>query len=486
MFSFKTATFYRYSKGNLKLSRRFLIFHLICDFVSITCAFSLAYWLRYSTDLFPIRPMQDAYIHIRMGLFSGIIGLLCMQVNQIYDVRFRRVTLDLVFSIVRSMAFCGLIVILVSFLFREFIILSAQETMSRIILGISFLVGSILMVLWRLLTFGLLDALRKRGWGQIQILLVGASSEVGEIGKFLYRDSNSYHVLGYCGSGGTTSLPHLGDIDDLKKVIESHGAQEVVMASDDALPQDLLHVMRCCELTGARFYLSPRPSTLLLLPAYLHEINGVPLMVPRRGLGYGIGRLTKRSLDVLFSIGFLVVTMPISLLAALSIRLETTGPVIYRQKRVGLHKEDFWIYKFRSMRADADKLPAPPGPLDRKADIKIEEASDPRVTRVGRWLRRLSIDEFPQFINVLKGDMSIVGPRPHIPSEVERYDTWHHRRFDVKPGITGLTQVSGRKNLDIDGMVKLDVYYIENWSVGLDLKIMLQTIPALLTGRGAY
>ena len=105
---------------------------------------------------------------------------------------------------------------------------------------------------------------------------------------------------------------------------------------------------------------------------------------------------------------------------------------------------------------------------------------------MGYWLRRFSIDEFPQFVNVLKGDMSIVGPRPHIPTEVERYDPWHHRRFDVKPGITGLTQVSGRKNLDIDGMVRLDIYYIENWSVGQDIKIMLQTAPALLTGRGAY
>ena len=454
--------------------------------MSITIAFATAYWLRFNIDLFPVRPVQDTLLTLRIGLFSGIIGLLCMQVNQMYTVFYRRISIDLFFGIVRSMGFSGLIVILVSFLFRELIVLSGQETLSRLILGISFFLSSLVMFLWRAIAFKLLDTLRERGWGQTRILLVDVGLKVEEISELFSKDANDCCVLGYCGPKGATSLPHLGEVDDLKRAIETHGAQKVLMASDDALPQDLLHVMRCCELTGARFYVSPRPSTLLLLPAYLHEINGVPLMVPRRALSFGIGRLAKRSLDVLFSICFLGVMMPIGLLAALAIRFDTPGPVIYRQKRVGLYKENFWIYKFRSMRIDADKLPAPPGPIDRKVSDQPKEVSDPRVTRVGRWLRRLSVDEFPQFINVLKGDMSIVGPRPHIPSEVDRYDTWHHRRFEVKPGITGLTQVSGRKNLDIDGMVRLDIYYIENWSVGLDLKIMLQTVPALLTGRGAY
>tara|TARA_B100000212_G_C27254266_1_gene481592 strand:+ start:258 stop:674 length:417 start_codon:yes stop_codon:yes gene_type:complete len=138
------------------------------------------------------------------------------------------------------------------------------------------------------------------------------------------------------------------------------------------------------------------------------------------------------------------------------------------------------------MRTDADELPAPPSMMDRDYNgINLNE-KDVRVTRIGHWLRRLSIDEFPQFVNVLKGDMSIVGPRPHMVSEVKQYEDWHHRRFDVKPGITGHTQVSGRKDLKIDDMVKLDIYYIENWSVLLDIKIMIQTVPALFFGRGAY
>ena len=468
------------------MSRRLLLLHLICDFASITVALVAAYWLRFNVDLFPVRPMPDLSVHIRVSLFSSIIGLLCLQASQIYAIQFRRINLDLVFGIAKSMVFSGLLVILISFLFRELIVLSGQETLSRLIIGIGFFLSFFVMIFWRVVVFNLIRLLRKRGWGKIHILLVGTGLEIEKLAESLGRDTDDYCVLGCCGSEKPNGIPHLGEVVDTKRIIESRGVREVIMVSDSESPQDIMHVMRCCQLTGARFSLRPKPSMLLLLPADLYEMNDVPLMVPRRGLIHGIGRWTKRFLDVLFSICFLGVMMPIGLLAALAIRFDTPGPVIYRQKRVGLYKENFWIYKFRSMRIDADKLPAPPGPLDRKVSDQPKKVSDPRVTRVGRWLRRLSVDEFPQFINVLKGDMSIVGPRPHIPSEVDRYDTWHHRRFEVKPGITGLTQVSGRKNLDIDGMVRLDIYYIENWSVGLDLKIMLQTVPALLTGRGAY
>ena len=469
------------------MSRRLLVLHLICDFASIMVAFTTAYWLRFNIDLFPIRPVPDISVHVRVSLFSSIIGLLCLQANQMYTIRLRQISLDLAFGVIRSMGLSGFLVVLISFLFRELIVLSGQETLSRLILGISFFLSSLIMLFWRVIVFNIIKLLRNRGWGQIRILLVGSCLEIEKLGESLSRDNNDYCVLGYCGPEGANEMSHLGEIHEVRKIIESRGVQEVIMVSYEEDTEGLLHVMRCCELTGVRFCLSPKPSTLLLLPADLYEINRVPLMVPHRRLGYGIGRLTKRLLDVLFAFFFLVVTMPISLLAALAIRLDTSGPVIYRQERVGIYRKNFWIYKFRSMRIDADKLPAPPGPLDRKVDQQHpEELPDPRVTRVGRLLRRLSVDEFPQFINVIKGEMSIVGPRPHIPSEVERYDTWHHRRFDVKPGITGLTQVSGRKNLDIDDMVRLDIYYIENWSTGLDFKIMLQTIPALLTGRGAY
>ena len=142
------------------------------------------------------------------------------------------------------------------------------------------------------------------------------------------------------------------------------------------------------------------------------------------------------------------------IIASLGIRIDSAGPIIFRQERVGLHGKRFWIYKFRSMRVDADQLPAPPGMMDKNRNTRQNNEKDIRITRVGYWLRRLSIDEFPQFVNVLKGDMSIVGPRPHIIQEVAQYADWHHRRFDVKPGITGHTQVSGRKDLGIDDMVK--------------------------------
>jgi exopolysaccharide biosynthesis polyprenyl glycosylphosphotransferase len=182
----------------------------------------------------------------------------------------------------------------------------------------------------------------------------------------------------------------------------------------------------------------------------------------------------------------LILFSPLMLLIALAVRLSSPGPVLFRQERVGKGGRRFTLYKFRSMYQDAEERKAELQATYQLGALLFKIKDDPRITRVGRFLRRTSLDELPQFFNVLLGEMSVVGPRPPVPAEVLAYDDWHYERLLVTPGLTGLWQVSGRSDLTFDEMVKLDLYYAEHWSPWLDIKLMLRTIPAVILARGAY
>ena len=196
----------------------------------------------------------------------------------------------------------------------------------------------------------------------------------------------------------------------------------------------------------------------------------------------------KKMLDWTGALALLVGTSPLWVLAAVGIKLSDRGPVFYRQKRSGLYGREFGMWKFRTMYRDADKrLDEVKAKYGNDMDgpiFKLEH--DPRIFSFGRFLRKFSIDELPQLINVLKGEMSLVGPRPQLPEEVSQYEEWHYRRLEVKPGMTGLWQVLGRSDTSYDEMVRLDIYYAENWSPGMDVRILLETVPAVLSGKGAY
>jgi exopolysaccharide biosynthesis polyprenyl glycosylphosphotransferase len=199
-----------------------------------------------------------------------------------------------------------------------------------------------------------------------------------------------------------------------------------------------------------------------------------------------VDAVIKRLMDFFFGLLlFLVSALPMLIIAIL-IRLDSPGSILFAQKRIGRFGHEFIAYKFRSMREGAEEEQAALNGLNEATGPLFKIRDDPRRTRVGRWIRRMSLDELPQLINVLRGEMSIVGPRPPTPNEVEQYQEWHKRRLDVRPGLTGLSQVSGRSELTFDETAMLDIYYIENWSPWLDIEIMLKTIPTVLLARGAY
>jgi len=215
----------------------------------------------------------------------------------------------------------------------------------------------------------------------------------------------------------------------------------------------------------------------------IHDLAGRPC------IGFApAARVTwlKRATDLLVASAVVVGLAPLFAAIVLAIRLDSPGPVLYRQERVGKHGQRFWMFKFRSMRQDADQLLAQLQAQNEASGPLFKMRRDPRVTRVGGVLRRLSLDELPQLFNVLRGEMSLVGPRPPLPLEVEQYEDWQHGRLRAMPGITGLWQVSGRSEVPFHDMVRLDLHYIRNWSLGLDLEILLRTLPAVVLQRGAY
>jgi exopolysaccharide biosynthesis polyprenyl glycosylphosphotransferase len=248
----------------------------------------------------------------------------------------------------------------------------------------------------------------------------------------------------------------------------------------------IINIMAQCERYHVPMRIVPDLFQITLTHMHIEEIAGIPMIGVKEVSISGLNLLLKRAIDVIFSAAALVLAAPLMALVVLMIKMDSPGPVLFRQERVGKMGRLFTVYKFRSMVENAEE--------QRQALVALNEADgplfkikhDPRTTRLGRWLRRLSLDELPQFYNILRGEMSLIGPRPALPSEVEQYQQWHKRRLEVSPGLTGLWQVSGRSELTFDEMALLDIYYIENWSPALDTKILLQTIPRVIFGSGAY
>jgi exopolysaccharide biosynthesis polyprenyl glycosylphosphotransferase len=247
-----------------------------------------------------------------------------------------------------------------------------------------------------------------------------------------------------------------------------------------------MRIIDHCATHAVEFRLVPDFYELSLDRVDVAYLHGVPLIGLREPSLSGVNRLLKRATDLAFASLVLAVLSPLLMLVAIAIKLDSPGPVLFRQLRVGRGGRQFWFYKFRSMRADAEAEYWRLQEQNEASGPIFKMKNDPRVTRVGRFIRRTSIDELPQLLNVLQGTMSAVGPRPPLPREVEQYEEWHLRRLSGSPGMTGLWQVSGRSELTFDEMVLLDIWYIENWSLALDLKIALRTIPAVLFEKGAY
>jgi exopolysaccharide biosynthesis polyprenyl glycosylphosphotransferase len=277
-------------------------------------------------------------------------------------------------------------------------------------------------------------------------------------------------------------------ISQLETVIAHEPVDEVFIAlSMEKYSHLVKPIVQLCEEQGIIVRLQSELFKLRVARWQLDELNGLPIFTIRSGPPEGWQLMAKRLIDVWGSIALLLLLTPLLFVVALLIKLDSPGPVLFKQERVGLNKRRFRLIKFRTMADGAEKGQATLETLNEADGPVFKIKKDPRVTNIGRFLRRYSLDELPQLFNVLKGEMSLVGPRPLPVRDIERIDLqWHKRRLSMKPGLTCFWQVSGRSDISFDHWVRMDLQYIDNWSLALDLKILLKTIPAVLRGSGAY
>jgi exopolysaccharide biosynthesis polyprenyl glycosylphosphotransferase len=276
----------------------------------------------------------------------------------------------------------------------------------------------------------------------------------------------------------------LGDFDELERLLDEQVVDEVVFTPPlEAMPQ-LLPYVRLCEEIGVTAHVQAEALSCHSQPELL-SFHGIPL------LAYAPARHSpellsiKRVLDIVLAVIGITLAAPIMGVCALAVKLTSSGPIIFKQRRSGLNGRTFDMLKFRTMELGAEDRQKDLAPHNEAAGPVFKIERDPRVTRVGRFLRKWSLDELPQIFNVLRGDMSIVGPRPPIPSEVEQYDRWQRRRLSMRPGLTCLWQISGRHRIGFDDWMRLDLYYIDHWSLRLDFLILFRTISTVLGGTGA-
>jgi exopolysaccharide biosynthesis polyprenyl glycosylphosphotransferase len=371
---------------------------------------------------------------------------------------------------------------------------------SRIVFLYAWAIGIALMLLHRWLLAAVRRQLWKAGVGVDRVLIVGDGEAARRMMQAMFSEPHlGYRLIGFAsdteGSStlnvatetGTLVSPRLGTTDEVGELVRRHRVDEVIIAPGRPGPTSAREIIAACRERVVKFRLVPDLIQFSQDRASLDEIAGIPLIGISDASIRGWNAIVKRAVDIgVSALVLLVAAIPMGVIALL-IRRDSSGSVLFRQIRVGQDGRAFTMLKFRCMVEDAEEqreaLLHQHGATDAR-QFKMED--DPRLTRVGRPLRRMSLDELPQFINVLRGDMSLVGPRPPIPEEVAAYDDWHLQRLLVKPGLTGLWQVNGRSRLTFDEMVRLDLYYAENWSPWLDTKILLRTIPAVLEGRGAW
>ena len=468
------------------------------DLLAATGAFFVARVIRlHPTWLANFQAPADTSLDFAgFSEFAGIAALaliLIFALNGLYRMRGSR-SFGKEFRKIIFLVFAWLMLIVAYFFFqREFFF-------SRLALVYTGVLAVVFVTFGRLAIRVIQRVFWSLGVGVVKALVIGSNPNSLLIGNFLVSNPR-YRFAGFievaCSrprSGGR--LPHafpeqpIGELDDFEEIVAKKGIGEVVLASRKLSPQQMRELLTFCRVNHLDFRFVPDLLEVAQKNIDLENIRGIPLISLRPTPLTGWGRVSKRIFDILA--GFLAITLtsPIWITTAIIIKLGSPGPILFARKddgsrvlRIGKHGKPFWFVKFRSMRAGTDSLRYSKRLQEQNTRsgtplVKIE--NDPRITRFGRLIRKYSIDELPQLLNVLTGRMSLVGPRPHLPEEVAKYKSHHHRVLGIKPGITGMAQISGRSDLGFEEEVRLDTWYIENWSVWLDLKILLKTISVVL------
>lgn len=468
---------------------------IVLDACAIVAGFLLAYWLRYSVRLdfgreffFP-QPLER---FARLIVLLLGTTLLLLWIKGSYHQPRNAAWLGQLGTLASSVLTAVGLSIIITFLYRPNQFSSRLIFIYAAVLIFGLLaLGRLLIVAWRRWQW-------RSGRDLERVLVVGGTGLGREVMVSLSDSAaTGYSLVGYVADPpdpdapaprftAKTSAEHLGPIAALPLEVARNGIDHVIVALPFWQHKALPTVVQMCTQLGIDFQVVPDFYELSFDRVTIQELRGTPLIGLRANRIKGANYWLKRILDVTLVLATLPLWGVLGLLISLAIKLTSRGPILYTQTRIGRHGHPFEFLKFRTMVVNADELKAQLLDQSDGSGPMFKMKQDPRVTPVGRFLRKYSMDEIPQFWNVLRGDISLVGPRPAIPEEVFQYETWHRRRLEVTPGITGLWQATGRSDTSFDEMVRLDIYYAEHWSLWLDIRILLATVPSVLSGRGAY
>jgi exopolysaccharide biosynthesis polyprenyl glycosylphosphotransferase len=462
---------------------------IVVDALMIGVAFRLAYLFRFEMNLaffrLDVTPLPSFYQQLVLALIllwlviSAALGLYnrhnLLGGTQEYALLFRGATILLLLLVVAG--FLEALIIARGWLLLAWVFIFLCTSLGR---------------------FGMrrtVSSLRQHGYFLTPTLIVGANQEGRSLAEQLSRwKTSGLHVLGFIDDRAPTgtlvshNLYTLGTVEQLDKVVSQYGIEEIILATSAISSRDkMLSIFKRYGVTGGvNVRLSSGLYEIITTGLTVKEFACVPLVGVNKVRLTGIDGLLKLILDYALTLPGLLAIAPMLLFIALAVKRDSPGPVIHRRRVMGVNGRQFDAYKFRTMYVNGDDI------LEAHPDLKAQLAlnhklkDDPRITRVGRILRKYSLDELPQLLNVLKRDMSLVGPRMISPAEMDEYNQWGINLLTVKPGITGLWQVSGRSDVSYEERVRLDMHYIRNWTLWLDIQLLLETFPAVLKGRGAY
>jgi exopolysaccharide biosynthesis polyprenyl glycosylphosphotransferase len=468
------------------------VFLLTLDITMINLAFIAAYLLRFSVfrgvDLsngFTDEPYSSFYV-LQLIVTTGLV--IAFSLRGLYRIRSASPWAKQFWIVASATTSAFAIFTALDYLLRSTDL--GVNAQSRSVVIFTWAAVIVFVSLARLFVVTVLVFLYRRGFFLTKLLVVGS----GKLGKLMMQQiaaspNLGYRVIGFIEDRDTTPedfgrFKALGNLGDLDQVLRQNKVLQVIVALPSHDHHNILHTVTVCERAGADFKLVPDMYELSLSRINVDSVEGVPLIGLRRNIGSSFPRAVKRFTDIVIASAILTIGAPLWLLVALAVKLDSAGPVLFSQQRNGYRGEHFDLLKFRSMRVETDQ-PSDGQRTEMLWRSVFKAKRDPRITRVGRLIRPFSIDEIPQLINVLRGEMSIIGPRP-VTVDRQSYEDWELARFNMRPGLTGLWQVRGRSNIKFDEMILMDLYYIENWSLKLDLQILLQTIPTVVFRRGAY
>ncbi|MBL8239798.1 MAG: sugar transferase [Bryobacterales bacterium] len=463
--------------------RKLRLFHLLADGVVVWLAFEAAYQTRSYLPL-----AKDFYFLLPVKILVLLLGMLCYWGTALwfgdyeaFDGLTRREALR---RTARQALMAPALLVLAQFVLRL--------DMSRLFLALfgGFAAAGLLVFRWN--AAPLLGWYRRRFGGEHYLWIVGTGDSARRVAG-LVEDASTYglRLSGFLDAAPAVTAIQLRQeypvhaLADLPGLLRRHVIDEVLFAVPSGELAELEETFLLCDEEGVRSRVAVDFFPHVHSEVYLEKLGAAPMLTFSGAPHDEVRLLLKRFIDVVLAGVSLLAVSPVMLLVAVLVRATSAGPVLFRQVRCGLNGRRFVLYKFRSMVADAEARKAALAERnERELVFKIKD--DPRLTGVGKWLRKFSIDEWPQLWNVLRGDMSLVGPRPAIPEEVEQYKRWQRRRLRMRPGLTCLWVVEGRDAVDFERWMALDMQYIDNWSLALDWKIMLRTIPQVVIGKGAH